>query len=51
MSNEAFDQKAWLARIGCDGPLTPPRPSRTTQPDRVHKSPHADGGGLKLTRA
>jgi N-hydroxyarylamine O-acetyltransferase len=23
MSNEAFDQKAWLARIGCDGPVTP----------------------------
>jgi N-hydroxyarylamine O-acetyltransferase len=23
MPNEAFDQKAWLVRIGCDGPLTP----------------------------
>ena len=23
MPNEAFDQKAWLARIGCDGPPTP----------------------------
>jgi N-hydroxyarylamine O-acetyltransferase len=23
MPNEAFDQKAWLARIGCDAPLNP----------------------------
>jgi N-hydroxyarylamine O-acetyltransferase len=23
MSNDAFDQQAWLARIGCDGPITP----------------------------